>query len=209
MGQTSWNKIDMPTGAIGEPPDGPGQMQTIANEVDDRLGVGGAEWCTSFTAVASIPGSRTFEGKLAFAADDSSVWRYTAGTWIRWSRPVVPFTPTLEGLTLADGTLSGWNVYSEGTYRGGITVKFGASTALIAGVWDLPVAPNDNDWNLGSWSAFDSSATAFGGGSLQRVSGSQRARLAGTGTSQVGAAYPFTAWGNGDRLGISFSFRLA
>lgn len=109
---TSRNQFRVPAGAVNDPPDVPGYMLTAAQDADDRLGVGGAEYCANAAAVAAIPSGRRFIGKLVYRADNDTVYRYVGAgntaigssaptsAWQSWNKPPTAFTPTLATLTL-------------------------------------------------------------------------------------------------------------
>lgn len=79
-------QLRTPSGAVGEAPDGPGGMATLADDVDTMLGIGGAERATNLAAITAIPSARTFTGKMAYAADTGYLYRYTGATdgWVLW-----------------------------------------------------------------------------------------------------------------------------
>lgn len=89
-------QLRTPSGAVGEAPDGPGGMATLADDIDLMLGVGGAERAANLAAITAIPTARTFFGKLAYAADTSYTYRYCGTTdgWVLWDMGRVwqPFT---------------------------------------------------------------------------------------------------------------------
>jgi hypothetical protein len=100
--------VRTPSGAVGEAPDGPGAMQTLAQDVDDRLAYGGAEF--SFNALSNIPAARRFVGKLAYYQPTDTTYRWVgtgnlpatdasaSAGWLAWSKPAATFVPAFTNL---------------------------------------------------------------------------------------------------------------
>jgi hypothetical protein len=105
------NMFRSPSGATNEAPDGPGAFQALRDDVDNYLGVGGAEYCANAAAVAAIPSGRKFLGKLVYRADTDTTYRYVGAgntaiganaptaTWQAWHRPPKAWNPTVTGYT--------------------------------------------------------------------------------------------------------------
>lgn len=131
--KTTYNQFETPSGAVGEPPDGPGGFQHLAANIDSRIGIGGAEYATNLAAITAIPAARTFYGKLAYAADTSYIYRYCGATdgWVLWDmgRTWQPFT-YVSGFSNASG---GNSISLRWTIRSGILtvqgIVFGTFTS--------------------------------------------------------------------------------
>lgn len=122
--KTTYNQFETPSGAVGEPPDGPGGFQHLAANIDSRIGIGGAEYATNLAAITAIPAARTFYGKLAYAADTSYIYRYCGATdgWVLWD-----MGRTWQAYTYASGfTNSSSNSISlRWTIRSGVLIVQG------------------------------------------------------------------------------------
>lgn len=147
---SSRNQLRSPSGAVGEPPDGPGGMATLRDDVDNYLGTGGAEYCAGAAQVTAIPSSRKFVGKLAYRADTDCVYRWVgngntavgangaSNGWQAWSKPPTAFTPTWTGVGMTTST--GFFGISEGLAWFDVvgTVTAIASTTVDVTLGSLP-----------------------------------------------------------------------
>lgn len=141
---TSRNQFRVPAGAVNDPPDVPGYMLTAQQDVDDRVGVGGAEYCATATALLAIPSSRRFLGKLAYRADTDTVYRYmgagntavgannATAAWQGWSKPATPITGiSMANVTVGASTVTGlWGI-AEGLFW--LDFAFTAGTGFALG----------------------------------------------------------------------------
>lgn len=112
------NQFRTTAGVTGEAPDGPGAFAQLSDDVDNYLGIGGAEYAANAAALAAIPAGRRFLGKLVYQADIATTWRYVGngGTnlgsndsthpWQAWHRPLAYVSSlTAQGYTLGSGTV--------------------------------------------------------------------------------------------------------
>lgn len=141
---TSRNQIRTPAGAVGDPPDVPGYLATFADDTDNFLGVGGAEYCASAAAMTAIPTSRRFIGKLVYRADLDIVFRYvgtgntalgsadTTHPWQAFDKPPTPYTPTFANLSGTNSVTGLWGI-NAGVAWATAEVVSGSGWAITAG----------------------------------------------------------------------------
>lgn len=177
---SSRNQFRSPSGAVGEPPDGPGGMQTLAKDIDDRIGTGGAEWCQNAAARDAIPAARLFPGKLAYVATNDTFYRYSgAGAWTQWDSDWLAYTPNFTaGVTVGNGSFSGcsWHIAGRtmrlvGRFTLGSSSAVGGTSRLA--VPNTPALFRSNgDPILGAVSFIDTSAgTTFSGDATMQPNG--------------------------------------
>lgn len=140
--QTTRNQFDTPAAVAGERPNVPADFQKLAQELDDRLGVAGAEYAANLTAINAIPTARCFEGKTAFASDTRYRYRYTSGAWRLISTPWQTFATLASGITAQAGSYTpSWKI-SDGDVQlsGAVTKASGAVFADANALITLPTA---------------------------------------------------------------------
>lgn len=143
--KTTYNQLETPSGAVGEAPDGPGAFQHLAANIDTRLGIGGAEYAANLAAITAIPASRTFDGKLAYAADTKYLYRWVVpatGTaaWRLWQTPWATISPLGSGIVAASiGYPPAWKIVGGDVQLGGMLTK--ASAAAFADADALLTVP--------------------------------------------------------------------
>lgn len=127
MPTTTYNQLDYP--ASTDAPDGPGQIFTLATEIDSRIGTGGGETCANYAAVTAIPSTRRFAGKTAYALDSGVVYRWSGTSWLIASaritltaagRAALPTAALFEGLYVTESdTGSGylWTAAGGGAWQ--------------------------------------------------------------------------------------------
>lgn len=149
---SAYNKLRSPSGAVGEPPDGPGGIAALRDDVDNYLGIGGAEYCATTAARDAIPSTRLFRAKLAYVAAGSTggnvVYRYdpTYG-WNPWESVPQNYTPTFSNMTLGNGSIGGSYWWSSGVLHASIAITIGSTTTFSASplIW-FPQAGADTSY---------------------------------------------------------------
>lgn len=138
------NQFRTPLGAVGDPPDVPGYLATFSDDLDNYLGVGGAEYCAG--SVNSIPTSRRFVGKLAYYAPTDTVYRYVGagGTalgasapagavWQAWEKPPTVYTPTFSNMSPGTGPVQAvWGI-AAGIAYAYVSVVSGSGYSITSG----------------------------------------------------------------------------
>lgn len=133
------------------------------NLVDD-LGItqGMAEYFwTDFTERNAQTGMKA--GDIGFQADNQISYRYNGSAWRIWEVPKTTYTPSIGGgLTLNNGSTSGWWGATGGRAWIDVTITAGSGTTLTA------------DWNISLPSARDTSihpnGSPIGDGIMRDVS---------------------------------------
>lgn len=141
---TSRNQFRTPSGAVGEAPDEPGELKQLGQDIDDRLGNGGAETVATIAAMQAIPASRRFLGKLVYVTATDTVYRYcgagnitpvvsdapSSAAWLAWSKPLTAFTPSWTNLPLGSTQSNSglWGI-SEGFLWAAANYQGAAGTA--------------------------------------------------------------------------------
>lgn len=222
MTQTSQNRFDYPSGAVGEPPDIPGDIGGLASQVDARLGTGGAEQVGSTAVLAAIPASRLFNGKLAHTA--TTYWRYNGAGWAPFHG--VPLTDSaataaaqFPGLTIGNGAVRSTHWYSGGVLNGKVELDWGSTTTLSGGSFiytpqlltgtDVPAQALDTGFHhAGSGYLLDVSTGTYLPLMVIVSSGTQLIFRAGSTGTQVTTTAPFT-FANGDGLRFGYAVKIA
>lgn len=96
-------------------------------------------------------------GMTWYSTDTDTLWRYLGGTWRIWIQPSRPYTPTVSGLTLGNGTMT------ARASRLGTRVSF--SIGVIAGT--TTVATNNVTLGLPYVSETSVPFKQFGSGSFR------------------------------------------
>lgn len=142
--QTTYNQLETPSGAVGEAPDGPGAFKHLSDQVDGRLGVGGAEYCANAAAMSAIPSSRLFKGKRVYRADLDIVFRYvgvgntalgaadSTHPWQAFDKPPTPYTPTFGNLSGTNSVSALWGI-NAGVAWATAEVVSGSGWAITSG----------------------------------------------------------------------------
>lgn len=154
---TARTQLRSPSGAVGEAPDGPGAMATMLDDVDNYLGVGGAEYAANLTALQAIPAGRKFLGKLAYRADIDTVFRWVglgntavganaaSNGWQAWSRPPTAFSPSYSGIGFTSPTTNVglWGI-AEGLIWLDTYTQNGPTTSTPSGTNDATLTAPDS-----------------------------------------------------------------
>lgn len=132
---TARSQFRTPSGAIGEAPDGPGGMATLADDVDNMLGYGGAEAVATYAALTGLPAGRVFVGKQALLLDSAARAEYTTAGWVTSGRG----RGTAAQRALINTAMIGHGYEYIETDTGFTYRYLGAVTGLTAGwrLWDM------------------------------------------------------------------------
>lgn len=167
------------------------------------------------TEMNAIPAPR--DGMFCEVLANGIVYRRTAGSWVPWSSPWIPYTPTLVGMAVGTG---GFNVseykYTDGEYRqrgrivfgtGGQTFPTTPDILLPSGIALRPPL-RDNEFLFGQATLFDTGVAiargfvGYTGAATDRVRITQNAATAG-GSASITTTSPWT-WGAGDAIEYDF-----
>jgi hypothetical protein len=120
--QSAYNRFETPSGAIGEAPDPAGDLLRLRDQIDARIGIGGAEYVGTQSVLQTIPTSRCYRGKLAYVADIGATYRYDGTYWRVWNWLAVPFDTYA---TLANSAFDNANGATELNVSSGVaTLSF-------------------------------------------------------------------------------------
>lgn len=125
------NQFRSPSGAPNEAPDGPGAFQQLRDDVENYIGVAGAEYAATPTARDAIPSGRVFTGKKVFVASENIVYRRTNATgWQPWESEWITYTPTFTNFTLGNGVLAARYKHVDGMLLLNVAVALGSTSAM-------------------------------------------------------------------------------
>jgi hypothetical protein len=131
------NQFRSPSGAVNEAPDGPGAFQTLAQDIDDRIGWNGIEYAATTAIRDAIPTARKFTGKRVRVAADGITYVWSGTNWVPWESSPQNVPITTNNLTQGNGTVVHSQWWQNGILHGKWALTWGSTSGAGAAI--LPV----------------------------------------------------------------------
>lgn len=199
-------------------PDVPLDFLAIANRLAlmNDAGIGRASDATSRAAL--VTNNDATPGFVVYQVDDDAYYQYDGTDWWAYDFTWKTFTPTFAaGVTLGNGTVSGWRLRQGQVWKERIRLQLG-STSSITGLITVNVTTLENSIALEQVGAAffrdDSAATNYPNGVVMKVSAS----TVGIYEANVASTYPVLAstssttpftWATSDFVAAKYELWLA
>lgn len=208
---SSPNQIRTASGAVGEPPDSPGESAKTVDDIETRFGFNGIERVATTALRDAIPAARKYTNKQVRVDADGITYVWTGSAWVPWNSGPQNYTPTVANLTLGNGTLSGSYQYVNGVLYGNIVLIAGSTTtASGALLFNTPAAAPDADTTfkmVGEGYVLDASANAQQGVYASLDNARRFALVTAANGTTVAASTPF-AISTSDQYHVKFRIKF-
>lgn len=131
---TGGNLLRTPSGVTGEPPDGPGGMAVLADDVESRFGFNGIELAATTAVRDAIPSGRKYTGKRVRVTADGITYIWNGTGWAPWESGPSNAPGTWTNLTMGNGTAVHTQWWQNGILHGKFSINWGSTSSAGAAI---------------------------------------------------------------------------